>query len=427
MTRAHGDKGGAREPEGGRSTAASGWSLARHRARPLPPAHIAPVAPYACDARASLGRAHGGPPSPTRSEFQRDRDRIVHSTAFRRLKHKTQVFIHHEGDHYRTRLTHSLEVAQVARSIARSLRLNEDLAETVALAHDLGHPPFGHAGEDALNAAMAPHEGFDHNAQSLRIVTALENRYAAFDGLDLTWEALEGLVKHNGPVPAPYAYGFRAYDGFEALRPDTHASLEAQAAAVADDVAYNAHDVDDGLRSGAFEADVLRAVPLVAALIEEIETLHGDLAPRRLRHEIVRRLITVQIEDVIATGHAALRDGAFASPEAVRGAGRTLIDFSPDMRPRVAELKAFLFARLYRHPSVLAVREDAKARLVDIFDALVDRPALLHEKWRRRLEAADAPPARAVCDYIAGMTDGYAFHEHERLFGPTERVEVSFR
>ncbi len=397
------------------------WSLDAHRARSLPVPRIAEVAPYACDPRRSRGRVHGGPPSPTRSEFQRDRDRILHSTAFRRLKHKTQVFILHEGDHYRTRLTHTLEVAQVARSIARSLWLNEDLAEAVALAHDLGHPPFGHAGEDALDEAMRGRGGFDHNAQSLRIVTTLENHYAEFDGLDLTWETLEGIVKHNGPLTPPHAYGLTAYDGFEDLRPDTFASLEAQAAAVADDVAYNAHDVDDGLRSRAFTVDDLRTVPFVAAIIEEIERTYGSLSDRRMRHEIVRRLITYQIEDVIAVGYAELQTGDIRSVEDVRMAERCLLAFSDEMAAAVVDLKAFLFERLYRHPAVLVVRADAKAKLVEVFQRLLDRPALLPEKWRRE-DHNDL--ARRICDYAAGMTDGYAFQEHARLFADPPIMEV---
>ncbi len=396
------------------------WSLDTHRARPLPVPRIAEVAPYACDPRQSRGRLHGGAPSPTRSEFQRDRDRILHSTAFRRLKHKTQVFILHEGDHYRTRLTHTLEVAQVARSIARSLWLNEDLAEAVALAHDLGHPPFGHAGEDALDEAMQGRGGFDHNAQSLRIVTTLENHYAKFDGLDLCWETLEGIVKHNGPLEPPYAYGLTAYEGFHELRAETFASLEAQAAAVADDVAYNAHDVDDGLRSGAFTADDLRTVPFAAAIMEEIERSYGSLSDRRMRHEIVRRLITYQIEDVIAVGFAALGRGDIRTVEDVRMAGRCLLSFSEEMSEAIVDLKAFLFERLYRHPEVLVVRADAKAKLTAVFHRLLDRPALLPEKWRRE----DDDLARRICDYVAGMTDGYAFHEHTRLFADSNIMEA---
>ena len=391
------------------------WSPAAHRERALPRPYIADVVPYACDPRHSRGRVHGGPPSPTRSEFQRDRDRVLHSTAFRRLKHKTQVFILHEGDHYRTRLTHTLEVAQVARSIARSLRLDEDLAEAIALAHDLGHPPFGHAGEDALDEVMAAHGGFDHNAQSLRIVTTLENRYAGFDGLDLTWETLEGIVKHNGPVARPLPYALAAYPNIEELRLDTFASLEAQAAAVADDVAYNAHDVDDGLRSGAFGVGDLRAVPFAAAIMAEVETSHGQLDERRMRHEIVRRLITFQIEDVIAGGHEALNGGSPTSVEAVRAAPGPILTFSPAMAAAVNELRTFLLGRLYRHPDVLAARNGAKVKLVALFDRLLDRPEAMPDKWQRDEGGTGADPARRVCDYIAGMTDGFAFHEHGRV------------
>ena len=406
-----------REPNGKTLGGEAAWSPSAHRARALPEPHIAPVAPYACDPLRSGGRVHGGAPSPTRSEFQRDRDRILHSTAFRRLRHKTQVFILHEGDHHRTRLTHTLEVAQVARSIARSLRLNEDLAEAIALAHDLGHPPFGHAGEDALDEVMAAHGGFDHNAQSLRIVTALENRYAGFDGLDLTWETLEGIVKHNGPVARPLPFALAAYPHVEDLRLDTFASLEAQAAAVADDVAYNAHDVDDGLRSGAFGVDDLRAVPFAAAIVAEVEAAHGGLDERRMRHEIVRRLITFQIEDVIAGGYETLRDGSVGSVEAVRAALRPLLAFSPAMTEAVDGLRALLLERLYRHPAVLSVRDVAKGKLVAIFHRLLDRPELMPESWRRPPDREEIGPARRICDYVAGMTDGYAFQEHARLFG----------
>jgi len=401
----------------------------------LPSIRRVPLAPYASDPQRSRGRLQPVQESPTRTPFQRDRDRIIHSTAFRRLKHKTQVFVYHEGDHYRTRLTHTIEVSQIARSLARALYLDEDLAEAVALAHDLGHPPFGHAGEDALDARMAPFGGFDHNAQSLRIVTELERRYAEHDGLNLTWETLEGIVKHNGPLldvggtPAArysgrgVAEAILDYNARQDLELASHAGPEAQAAAVADDVAYNAHDLDDGLRAGLFALHDLREVPFLAGLLDEVERRYPGLDESRAVHEVVRRIITVSIEDVIASSAARLAELGPGGPDAVRRAGRTLVTFSDGFSADEAALKAFLFARMYRHERVALVRERAKAMLQDLFGAFASDPATLPPEWRALCEGRDAAAvARVVCDYIAGMTDRYAVAEHQRLFDVTPQL-----
>ena len=385
-------------------------------------------APYASRPERSLGRLHGTGPSPTRSEFQRDRDRIVHSTAFRRLQHKTQVFLQH-GGHFRNRLTHTLEVSQMARSIARSLQLDEDLAEAVALSHDLGHTPFGHAGERALHAAMEPHGGFDHNMQAMRVVTLLENRYAEHDGLNLTWETLEGILKHNGPLTNADGtpYGKYGSEGLPAglsdiptpadLRLDSHASLEAQAAAIADDVAYNAHDIDDALRAGLMVLPDLADVPLVGPIVREVLTLHPDVAAKRQAHEVQRRLITRSIEDVIATTRANIVASGVGSPEDVRSAGRTLVTFSPEAAAAERGLKAFLFDRVYRSEAVMAPVRESEALVTALFArymATQDLPG----RWGTAAASAanDARLARIVADFIAGMTDPYAIEEYQRLF-----------
>lgn len=386
-------------------------------------------APYASDPEHSLGRLFGTGPSPTRSEFQRDRDRIVHSTAFRRLQHKTQVFLHHEGHHFRTRLTHTLEVSQMARSLARALRLDEDLAEAVALAHDLGHTPFGHAGERVMQEKMAEWGGFDHNVQALRTVTRLENRYAEHDGLNLTWETLEGILKHNGPLvdaqgrPAGrYAgeglpTGLDAIEAVADLRLCTHASLEAQTAAIADDIAYNAHDIDDALRARLITLADLREVPLVGPVVREVQQLWPDLAPNRQAHEVQRRLITRSIEDVIRTTEAEVAEIAPQTVEDIRLAGRTLVRFSPELAAAEAGLKAFLFQNVYRNDAVMApVRRSQQllARLFDHYLATADMPG----RWGEAARRAAGPEARAriVCDFVAGMTDPYAQDEYARLF-----------
>ncbi|MFZ1680264.1 MAG: deoxyguanosinetriphosphate triphosphohydrolase [Rhizobiaceae bacterium] len=387
-----------------------------------------PRAPCACDPARSRGRFHPESESPTRTPFQRDRDRIIHSTAFRRLKHKTQVFIAHEGDHYRTRLTHTIEVAQIARALARALRLDEDLAEAVALVHDFGHTPFGHTGEDALDAMMRPYGGFDHNAQSLRIVTRLERRYAEFDGLNLSWETLEGLVKHNGPlvvgddwsnVPRTIA----DFDALFALDLAGHASLEAQCAAIADDIAYDTHDIDDGLRSGLLSLDMLETVGLSGSILATVRNLYPGLDPVRTGHELMRRQITAMVEDVIAEAGRALAALRPGSADEVRRCGRTLVRFSDPMAAEEKELKAFLYANLYRHPDVMRVRADADRIVRDLFGAYFDDVRAMPEGWREGLErASDAVRARHVADFLAGMTDTYALKEHRRLFDHTPEL-----
>lgn len=384
-----------------------------------------PRAAYACDPALSRGRFYAETESPTRTPFQRDRDRIIHSTAFRRLKHKTQVFVAHEGDHYRTRLTHTIEVAQIARALARALRADEDLAEAIALVHDFGHTAFGHTGEDALRAKMAPWGGFDHNAQSLRVVTKLERRYAEFEGLNLSWETLEGLVKHNGPLLGqtgqdPISKSIIDYDQLFPLDLSTYASVEAQAAAIADDIAYDTHDIDDGLRAGLLTLPMLEEVPFVAAILGEIRERYPALDATRTGHELSRRQITLMVEDVIRTAAAALSELDPQSVDDVRGAGRTLVGFSPAMREADGELKRFLYARMYRHPDVMRVRVEAEAVIVDLFDAYFADPRAMPEGWREGLDRATQPvKARHVADFIAGMTDTYALKEHRRLFDRT--------
>jgi dGTPase len=386
------------------------------------------TAPYASRSDLSLGRLHGTGPSPTRSEFQRDRDRIIHSTAFRRLQHKTQVFLSHEGRHFRNRLTHTLEVSQIARSIARALRLDEDLAEAIALSHDLGHTPFGHAGERALDRAMAPFGGFDHNVQALRVVTLLENRYAEHDGLNLTWETLEGILKHNGPLldadGAPTARyrehglpsGLDAIQTPAHLRLDTFASLEAQAAAIADDVAYNAHDIDDALRAGLVDLPDFLDVPMAGPIVGEVLERYPDIGVKRQTHEVQRRMITRAVENVIATAGANIAVSGVSSPEDVRMAGRTLIGFSPDVAEAEKGLKRFLFDRVYRHEAVMAPVRESEAVVERLFARYMDS-ADMPGRWGEAGKAVSgAERARIVADFIAGMTDPYALDEYQRLF-----------
>ncbi|MBL8587246.1 MAG: deoxyguanosinetriphosphate triphosphohydrolase [Methylobacteriaceae bacterium] len=378
------------------------------------------LAPFASDWRESRGRLVAEPASRTRGEFQRDRDRIIHSTAFRRLAHKTQVFVPLQGDHFRTRLTHSIEVAQIARALARGLSLDDDLAEAVALAHDLGHTPFGHSGEDALAELMAPWGGFDHNAHALRIVTRLERRYADFDGLNLSWETLEGLVKHNGPLSG--APGLPAdicdYDARHPLDLASYAGGEAQAAALADDIAYDAHDIDDGLRAGLFRLDDLRAVDFLRDLIDEIEVWRPGLERVRVIHELGRRVITRFVEDALAESRRRLAAAAPRSVAAIRALDAPVVAFSPAMRAADAAIKAFLYPNMYRHPRVMRVRARADDVLRDLFRRFMQRPQDLPEEWR---PTDDGEPgrARAVADYVAGMTDRYALAEHRRLFDTT--------
>ncbi len=383
------------------------------------------LAPYAVDPAQSRGRLNPEPADPTRSPYQRDRDRILHSAAFRRLNYKTQVFIYHEGDHYRSRLTHSLEVAQIARSIARTLRVDEDLAEALALAHDLGHTPFGHAGERALNAAMEGAGGFDHNAQSLRVVTALERRYANFDGLNLTWETLEGLVKHNGPLLRPEARApvpdpIAAYCAHHDLELATYASLEAQAAALADDIAYNNHDIDDGYRADLFELDDLAEVPIVRAMLDRVRAAHRGISGARLLNEVNRRLISAMIKDVVAETTRRLDALAPESAADVRQAGRAMVAFSDEMREAVDALRAFLHARVYKHPRIASIMRDAESVVRDLFDRYSTDPAALPAEWREQAPEPGTPAhARHVADFIAGQTDRFALEEHRRLFDAT--------
>lgn len=380
-------------------------------------------AAYACHPEASVGRLVAEPESPFRTPFQRDRDRILHSMAFRRLEYKTQVFTNFEGDHFRTRLTHSLEVAQITRTLARVLEVDEDLAEAVALAHDLGHSPFGHAGEAALDAELQAIGGFDHNLQALRVVTALERRYAAFDGLNLTGETLEGVLKHNGPVAAlPPLPALREL----ARRIDlaAQAPLEAQLAALADDVAYCAHDLDDGLRAGLFVLDELAPLPIVGAALAEVDAAHPGLEPPRRQHEVIRRLIDTMVSDILAETRARLAATAPQGVAEVRRAGRPLAAFAPAMAADVEAIRAFLRERMYRHYKVNRMTLKARAIVRELVQTLLAAPDCLPDGWR---ELADGPQARrtaeTVRDYIAGMTDRYALDEHDRLFrlGPDRR------
>ena len=371
-------------------------------------------ASYATDPARSRGRLYPEPPSPTRSEFQRDRDRIIHSTAFRRLKHKTQVFVFHEGDHFRTRLTHTIEVAQIARSISRALGLDEDLAEALALSHDLGHPPFGHTGEDALNASLAEVGGFDHNAQALKVVTALERRYPDFDGLNLSWETLEGLVKHNGPLldasglpikgakSASLSRDIAAFDALFPLDLAQFAGPEAQVAALSDDIAYNTHDIDDGLRAGFFEVDALREIPFLKAILDEIDQKWPQLEPARRAHELERRLITKFVEGVIVRGHTVLAPFQQNSVEAIRGARETLIRLPDELATADRDIKAFLFRNLYRSPTIMRIRADAEQVVKDLFGAYVADPTLLPLEWQQGLSVANAQDRlHGVADYLS--------------------------
>jgi len=353
-----------------------------------------------------------------RSDFQRDRDRIIHSSAFRRLKHKTQVFVEHEGDYYRTRLTHSIEVAQVARTLAGVLGLNTDLAEAIALAHDLGHTPFGHTGEDALAALMQPYGGFDHNAQSLRIVTRLERHYADFDGLNLTWETLEGIAKHNGPVTGDLPYALAEVNAEWDLELHTFASAEAQVAAIADDVAYSHHDLHDGLRSGLFTEADLMDLPVTGPAFAEVDRLYPGLDPMRRRHEALRRVFGAMVEDVIAVAQNRLAAARPASVEDIRAMDATVIRFSKPMYQELKAIRSFLFTRMYRAPPVMAERAKVTAVVHDLFPLYMARPDLLPREWREDVAqvADEVELARIVADYVAGMTDRFALQEHARLF-----------
>ena len=379
-------------------------------------------APYATLPEATRGRLFPEEASRTRTVFQRDRDRIIHSTAFRRLKHKTQVFVYHEGDHYRTRLTHSIEVAQIARSISRVLGLNEDLAEALALVHDFGHTPFGHAGEDALDAVMAPYGGFDHNAQSLRVVTKLEQRYAAFDGLNLSWETLEGLAKHNGPLckkggEAGLPAALREYNARHDLELYTFAGPEAQVAAAADDIAYNNHDIDDGLRAGLFTLDDLRQVAAVGVALDRLDEKFPGLEENRLIPELVRALIGDMVEDILSETRRRLDVLKPKSVEDIRLAGSAVAAFSEKMTAHDRELKSFLMKHMYRHYKVNRMSSKARRVVNDLFGYYMAEPECLPTEWRQKAEAVDEmKKARLIADFIAGMTDRYALLEHKKLF-----------
>jgi dGTPase len=376
---------------------------------------------WAEDPEASRGRLFPEAASATRTPFARDRDRIIHCTAFRRLKEKTQVFVAHEGDYYRTRLTHSLEVAQIARSIAKAIGLDDDLAETVALAHDLGHPPFGHAGEDVLADCMKPYGGFDHNVQTFRVVTELEHRYPAFPGLNLTWETLEGIIKHNGPVlgrlSEPAWRAVAVYDQGHDLRLSTHASAEAQVAALADDIAYNNHDVDDGLQAGVFGIEDLTDIPLIGPALASVRRDYPGIDDRMLRLEGVRRMIGMMVTDVIAETRRIAAEAKLSSPEDVRVWGQQLVRFSPPVLEDLARLRTFLHARMYRHYRVNRSRSVARRILAEMFKLFMVEPDVLPGNWSYEAAALeDAQRGRLVCDYIAGMTDRFAIEEHRKLF-----------
>lgn len=391
--------------------------------------------PYAAESANSRGRLRVEPPSPTRTDFRRDCDRIIHSTAFRRLAHKTQVFVFHEGDHFRTRLTHTLEVAQIARSLARALGLDEDLSEALALAHDLGHPPFGHAGERALDGCLAGAGGFDHNAQTLRVVTALERRYAAFDGLNLTWDTLEGLVKHNGPLTDRHgqpvgryrelgvAQAILDYDRLQSLELWSYPSAEAQVAALADDIAYDAHDIDDGLRADLFKLDELAEVAFLREILASVRQAGAAIEPARAGHELVRRVIARLIEDVI--GETALRLSRLAprSVDEVRAASAPVGAFSAAMAEADRAIKNFLYPRMYRHHRVTRIMGEAETVLSDLFRRYVEHPGDLPADWSHGPAAGDAAShLRGIGDFIAGMTDRYALIEHARLFQTTPEL-----
>jgi dGTPase len=388
-----------------------------------------PPAVFACRSAESRGRHHAEPESATRTAFQRDRDRIIHCAAFRRLKQKTQVFVAHEGDNYRTRLTHSLEVSQIARSLARVFGLDEDLAEALALAHDLGHPPFGHAGEDALDDAMQPFGGFDHNAQTLKVLTELEQRYAEFDGLNLTWEVLEGVVKHNGPLTGtlarrdasgdvqPLPTGLVDYVSTHDLELDTFASAEAQLAAISDDIAYNNHDVDDGLRAGLLSIADLSDLELVGPVFAEVEAEYPKLDTSRKIHEAVRRLIEVMVNDVISETTKRINEYQPADAVAVRHLGKPLVGFSEEMAVKEKALKSFLFQNMYRHFKVNRMMSKGKRIVGELFELYLNEPGCLPTSWQQMCDGpGTALTARHVCDFVAGMTDRFALEEHRRLF-----------
>ena len=370
---------------------------------------------YASNPANTRGRLVAEQGSAHRSAFQRDRDRIIHCTAFRRLKHKTQVFVEHEGDHFRTRLTHSIEVAQVARTISGVLGLNSELTEAVALAHDLGHTPFGHTGEESLDACMAPYGGFDHNAQAIRIVTDLEQHYAQFDGLNLTWETLEGIAKHNGPVLGKLPYALADYNAVHDLELHSFASAEAQVAALADDIAYNNHDLDDGLRAGLFVIEDLLELPIVSACFNEVDSKYPDLDPSRRRHEALRRVFGVMVEDVLVESKKRLAAAAPETAQDIRDLDAPVVQFSHGLWADLKEIRAFLFSHMYRHETVKKMRIETAQVVRELFDTYLDDPAKLPPEWRKTSD--EKTQARAISDYIAGMTDRFALQEHRKICG----------
>ncbi len=380
-----------------------------------------PLAPYACRPDQTRGRIYDEPSSAHRTDFQRDRDRIIHASAFRRLKYKTQVFVYHEGDHYRTRLTHTLEVAQITRSLARALMVNEDLAEGIALAHDLGHTPFAHIGEEYLQKCMKDYGGFDHNDQSLRVLTTLERKYPKWNGLNLTWETLEGVVKHNGPMTEKPHIAVAELQEQVDLELDSYASLEAQVAALSDDIAYNNHDVEDGLRAGLFTLEELEELSLLRGVLDSVRDAHPDLSERYLVQEMVRNMIGAMVEDVLQQTQVNLSEVKPKSPQDVRQAGRQLVTFSDSMRQDVDELRSFLYERMYRHYTIVRIWIKVERIVTELFEAFHKNHYLLPDNWQRRVEEGggltdERKRARIVADYIAGMTDRYAIREHERLF-----------
>ena len=377
------------------------------------------LASYASDPGRSRGRLHpepGGEVRGPRDMFQRDRDRIIHSIAFRRLRHKTQVFVSPDGDHFRVRLTHSLEVAQIGRTTARTLGLNEDLTEALCLAHDIGHPPFGHAGEDALEAALDAHGGFDHNAHTLRTLMLLESPYPLFRGLNLSWEMLEGLAKHNGPVTRP-GWAMQAVDALFPLDLASHASLEAQLAAIADDIAYDNHDIDDGLRAGLLTLDQLLSVPLVKGCWDRVRARYPDVPQDRLLRELVREQIGVMANDLIAATRANIAAAGVETVDDVRRAGATLVTFSPELAAQERDLKRFMYATLYHHPSQLAAADRARVIVTDLFRAYQADPKLMPPEWRDDCATLEPQRSRHIADFIAGMTDRYAEKRHAEIFG----------
>ena len=386
-----------------------------------------PKAVYASDPYGSRGRRITQPSNSERSPYQRDKDRIIHCSAFRRLKGKTQVFVSHEGDYYRTRLTHSLEVAQIARSIARVLGLDEDLSECLALAHDLGHPPFGHSGEDALAKCMEPYGGFDHNAQTLRIVEQIEHRYAEFDGLNLTWETLEGIAKHNGPLlaegedPKSLPWAMRAIENWERLELSTFAGPEAQVAAISDDIAYNNHDIDDGLRAGLFTIEEISdQVPLVKMAFEDVRRRFPETSESRAIHEMIRDLIGEMIKDVLEETGRRLEKVKPKSADDIRALDHQIVTFSEEFRQKEKPLRTFLFENMYRHYKVNRMMGQASRVVDELFELFINDPDILPIFMREQCDGPNtAKSARVICDYIAGMTDSFAIAEHRKLFSVT--------